>query len=451
MKRWIQPIRREVSVGIGVSLLAGVMTALLLSSLAQPYLLRSGAEAERLAVYWSSFAGQYAALHHSREGIETALREAAASYPSHNEAFSVVIRDYAGKQLASVSSGECDGRSASRSSKPYLSNRTIGGTVEACHNNLSWTSARAHSLLAGAGAAAIAAGSFCFHAWLYRRRLKGMSMQALSLLPQEGALGITEAASLSTHESFSRMSEGESMLAAHLEQAAGYIQHLNNIRKPMVAEVAHELRTPLAIIRATIDNALYEQRALEGQALSILSDQARAMSRLVQDLQDLSLAESGRLALDKAFFDPGLTAQQLVELLGPDAEEKGISITLQADNPVHLYGDEKRIRQLLLNLMGNALTHARTAITVRVAASDNEMRLEVEDDGWGLEEEESPHLFDRYYRKKTYADGSPTPRGSGLGLAVVKGIAEAHGGSASVSSRFGDGACFSITLPVFRE
>ncbi|MNC59033.1 Alkaline phosphatase synthesis sensor protein PhoR [compost metagenome] len=75
----------------------------------------------------------------------------------------------------------------------------------------------------------------------------------------------------------------------------------------------------------------------------------------------------------------------------------------------------------------------------------------VRDDGWGLEAEEAEQLFQRYYRKRTYADGSPAPRGIGLGLAVVKGIAEAHGGTASVSSRFGEGAVFTVQLPLFRE
>ncbi|MNV93932.1 Alkaline phosphatase synthesis sensor protein PhoR [compost metagenome] len=116
-----------------------------------------------------------------------------------------------------------------------------------------------------------------------------------------------------------------------------------------------------------------------------------------------------------------------------------------------MYADERRIRQLLLNLLGNALRHARSRVELNVASTAGEWAINVWDDGWGIEAEEAEQLFQRYYRKRTYADGSPAPRGIGLGLAVVKGIAEAHGGTASVSSRFGEGAVFMVKLPLFRE
>lgn len=175
------------------------------------------------------------------------------------------------------------------------------------------------------------------------------------------------------------------------------------------------------------------------------------MARLVQDLQDLSLAESGRLALDKRWFAPAEAAAAIAELLEAEAGDKGIRVRTELDEAAKVFGDEKRIRQLLLNLSDNALRHARTTMTVRVAAAGSGVRIEVEDDGWGMEEEELDQLFQRYVRRRTYADGSPAPRGLGLGLAVVKGIAEAHGGSVGVSSRFGAGALFYAELPAYRE
>lgn len=219
----------------------------------------------------------------------------------------------------------------------------------------------------------------------------------------------------------------------------------------MVAEVAHELRTPLSVIRASLDNALYEQRPLPPERLAALSEQAAAMSRLVQDLQDLSLAESGRLQLEKNWFEPAAVAAAAMELLQPDADDRGIGLVAELDGKLLLYGDGKRFSQLLLNLLGNAIRHARSRVTVSASASGAELVLRVRDDGWGFEPEEAGQLFHRYYRKPTYADGSPAPRGIGLGLAVVKGIAEAHDGSVQVESRVGGGAEFTVRLPLFRE
>jgi signal transduction histidine kinase len=219
----------------------------------------------------------------------------------------------------------------------------------------------------------------------------------------------------------------------------------------MVAEVAHELRTPLSVLRVAMDNALYENRPLPPERLAVLSEQIAAMTRLVQDLQDLSLAENGTLQLDKSWFEPAATAASMAELLEPEADDKGITISLCADYSIRVYADERRIRQLLLNLLGNALRHARSRVELNVASTAGEWAITVRDDGWGIEAEEAEQLFQRYYRKRTYADGSPAPRGIGLGLAVVKGIAEAHGGTASVSSRFGEGAVFMVKLPLFRE
>ncbi|QJC52117.1 HAMP domain-containing histidine kinase [Paenibacillus albicereus] len=310
----------------------------------------------------------------------------------------------------------------------------------------------ARCLLAGAGAAALAAGGAWLERRRWRRRVSAWIVQAGKLAegPEREEEG-PEAASAAPGPDRSPATLEEQLMADALRRGAGMIRQLRTTRRLMVAEVAHELRSPLAVIRASLDNALYEQRPLPPERLAVLSEQAAAMSRLVQDLQDLSLSESGRLRIEKEWFEPAAAAASAIELLQPEADDRGVELVAELDVKLLLYGDEKRFSQLLLNLLGNAIRHARSRVTVSASASGAELVLRVRDDGWGFEPEEAEQLFQRYYRKPTYADGSPAPRGLGLGLAVVRGIAQAHDGSVEVESRVGEGAAFTARLPLFRE
>lgn len=349
--------------------------------------------------------------------------------------------------------------------KPFMLHGRMAGTVEASVASSAGGHALGWAAAAGMAAFACAWGLMRLEAARGQQRLRLWAARASLLRPSVSgpAAAVGNGARLHRapaaaaghevrlHRAPAAENPAEAELSGHLSEAADYIQHLHTVRKSMVGEVAHELRTPLAVLLTSLDNALYEERGLDASQLALLSEQARGMARLVQDLQDLSLAESGRLALDKRWFAPAEAAAVIAELLEAEAGEKGIRVRTELDGEATVFGDEKRFRQLLLNLADNALRHARTTMTVRVAAAGGGVRIEVEDDGWGMEEEELDQLFQRYVRRRTYADGSPAPRGLGLGLAVVKGIAEAHGGSVGVSSRFGAGALFYAELPAYRE
>ncbi|MGU3472678.1 sensor histidine kinase [Paenibacillus sp. D51F] len=461
--------------------------------LATPQMSKEPDEAKRLALYWSGYAAAYAGMHGSAAGMEEALRRDAAAYPAGGD-FRLVVRTAAGGTIAVAGEDGSPRGSRLTSVKPFMLDGRMAGTVEASVASSAGGHAAGWAAAAGMAAFACVWGLMRLEAARGQRRLRLWAARA-KLLRLGGSAPAAAAgheirmnhapaaaaghevrmnhapAAAAGHEL--RMNHApaaaaghklrmhhalpiaenpaEAELSGHLSEAADYIQHLQTVRKSMVGEVAHELRTPLAVLLTSLDNALYEERGLDASQLALLSEQARGMARLVQDLQDLSLAESGRLALDKRWFAPADTAASIAELLEAEAGEKGIRVRTELDGEATVFGDEKRIRQLLLNLADNALRHSRTTMTVRVAAAGSGVRIEVEDDGWGMEEEELDQLFQRYVRRRTYADGSPAPRGLGLGLAVVKGIAEAHGGTVGVSSRFGAGALFYAELPAYRE
>jgi signal transduction histidine kinase len=398
-------------------------------------------EAERLALYWSRYVSLALGAGVSPQGLEVQLRQDAGAYPFPS-GFRLTVTDGTGATLAAYSRLEAAPRYAA--AKAFVAGGGPAGTVRAETAAGQAPAVWLRSAGAGAAAALLAGPALWVQRRLWRQRLAHWA---------DRAAGITAASRSGSDTAAEKLLPEEQQLAGSIAEAGKLVNQLQTARQTMVAEVAHELRTPLSVLRVAMDNALYENRPLPPERLAVLSEQTAAMTRLVQDLQDLSLAENGTLQLDKSWFEPAVTAASIAELLEPEAEEKGIGLVLSLDSSNRVYADERRIRQLLLNLLGNALRHARSRIELNIASTSlvGEWVITVQDDGWGLETEEAEQLFQRYYRKRTYADGSPAPRGIGLGLAVVKGIAEAHGGTASVTSRFGEGATFTVKLPLFRE
>ncbi len=429
------PERARIPVLLAViGILTAMLTAALFTGAAD-----DGEEAERLALYWSRYVSLALGAGVNPQGLEAQLRQDAGAYPLAS-GFRLTVTDGTGAVLAAYSRLEAAPRYAA--AKAFVAGGGPAGMVRAETSAGQAPAVWLRSVGAGAAAALLAGPAL----WVQRRRWR----QRLAFWADRAA-GIAAAARSGGGAAAEQLLPEEERLARSIAEAGKLVNQLQTARQTMVAEVAHELRTPLSVLRAAMDNALYENRPLPPERLAVLSEQIAAMSRLVQDLQDLSLAENGTLQLDKNWFEPAATAASIAELLEPEAEEKGIGISLGLDSSIRAYADERRIRQLLLNLLGNALRHARSRIELNVASSVGEWVITVQDDGWGIEADEAEQLFQRYYRKRTYADGSPAPRGIGLGLAVVKGIAEAHGGTASVTSRFGEGAIFTVKLPLFRE
>jgi signal transduction histidine kinase len=227
------------------------------------------------------------------------------------------------------------------------------------------------------------------------------------------------------------------------------------LRRDLVNDVAHELRSPLTNLRGQLEALEDGLLAPSTETLASLVEEVRLLGRLVDDLQDLALAEAGQLALERGPVDLGAEIERAVKAAQPRAAALGlrVRVCVEADPPAALPavdGDARRIAQILRNLLDNAVTCTPPGGCIRVRArpGDGEVAVEVEDTGPGIPPGHLPHLFDRFYR--TDASRSRTTGGAGLGLAIVRQLAEAHGGRVWVESEVGKGSTFGFSLPAER-
>jgi len=234
---------------------------------------------------------------------------------------------------------------------------------------------------------------------------------------------------------------------AALEGARLRIGKLERVRSTMVADVAHELRNPLSTIRAMSEHALARNQEMAGERVAVLHGEIVRMSKLVNDLNQLALAESGHLQLNKSWFSLAELLQSTMDTLQPAAEERHLDLGLQvASASSRVYADRMRIQQVVINLLANALHHSRSRIQATVRDGDGAtLWIEIADDGVGIEEEELPYVFDRFYRS------NPGSGGLGLGLAIVKEFVQAHGGRVEVHSRWEEGTTFTVCLPAMQD
>jgi signal transduction histidine kinase len=238
-------------------------------------------------------------------------------------------------------------------------------------------------------------------------------------------------------------------LASTFNSMANNLEHVEQLRKNMVADVAHELRTPLSNIKGYLEAIRDGLVKPDADTLRKLDEEATMLSRLVDDLQELSLAEAGELKLVRQPEDMANLISQTVATVQAKAMVKGVSIsTVLPDRLPAVNIDVHRISQVLHNLLENAVTHTGKGGVVTVAAvqQDNQVEVSVTDTGEGIPAEDLDKIFERFYRvdkSRTRATG-----GSGLGLTIAKRLVEAHGGDIKVQSELGKGSRFIFTLPV---
>lgn len=221
-------------------------------------------------------------------------------------------------------------------------------------------------------------------------------------------------------------------LGLTFNQMAESLANAETQRRHLVADVAHELRTPLAAIQGTLEGMQDGILPLDKEQVTALHSETMLLNRLVEDLKLLSLAEAGQLKLERQETEPGILFRQIVERVKPQADQKNIrlELDLKPDIPV-VWIDSDRITQVLNNLIGNALRYTPDGGTIKVQGSINpstgSIEVSVTDTGQGIASDNLPFIFDRFYR----ADKSRTRSsgGSGLGLAIVKQLVEAHGGN----------------------
>jgi signal transduction histidine kinase len=239
-------------------------------------------------------------------------------------------------------------------------------------------------------------------------------------------------------------------VARAFNEMAESLQQSELLRRNLLADVAHELRTPLSVLQGNLRAILDEVYPLNLEEMVRLYDQSRFLSRLVNDLHELAQAEAGQLPLDFQPVDLNKLVQSTVDAFRPGAESKGIILhtTLTGELPPASI-DSARLRQVLQNLLSNALRHtpAGGAISVGTAATGDTLEFTVADTGDGIAPEHLAHVFDRFYR--TDPARSRDKGGSGLGLAIARAIIENHHGliradSAGIS---GQGTTFTVQLP----
>ena len=248
------------------------------------------------------------------------------------------------------------------------------------------------------------------------------------------------------------ISPGDEMgdLALAFNQMAERLSRAEVMRRQMTADIAHELRTPLTVIQGNIEALQDGVFPLSLAALDPILDKTALLTRLVEDLRQLTLAETGQLSLDKQPTDLYALALQAIEAFQPTAIER--SISLEIDSPPNLplvQADRQRMQQVLMNLLSNALRYTPNGavITIHLTAEREQVRVVVQDQGPGIPLEALPNVFERFYRVEQGRTRTTDGSGSGLGLAVARSLVEAHGGQIGVESPPGLGAAFWFTLP----
>lgn len=238
-------------------------------------------------------------------------------------------------------------------------------------------------------------------------------------------------------------------LTEAFNQMSADLQQAEQLRNNLMADVSHELRTPLTVLEGNLHAALDHVVELDEAELANLYRQTRHLIRLVNELRDVSLAEAHQLPLHMEQVDVAELVQDVVWNWELVAKEEGVTVTaVLPPLPLPITADAGRLRQLLSNLIANALPHTGHGgqITVATGATAQVVTLTVTDTGAGIAPEHLPHIFNRFYR----ADKSRSREtgGTGLGLAIVKGIVEAHGGRVTaVSPGLGQGSTFTVHLP----
>lgn len=289
-------------------------------------------------------------------------------------------------------------------------------------------------------------GSVVLGLWLANRVLKPIDDISRS------AAQITAAADLKTRLAWNGPMDELGRLIMVFNSAMERLEHLFSVQQRFVADVSHELRTPLTAIIGNVE--IIKRYGMDAESLDAIESEAQRMSRLVNDLLLLARADNGELKLNLEEIDLDIIVGEAYREARILAKDRDLKVTVLDFEPVRIKGDGDRLKQLLFNLIGNAIKFTPDGGQILLSLNKTERNaiIQVQDTGPGIAPDDMKRIFDRFYqadssRARTHTSGE----GAGLGLSIAWWIAQAHGGKIHVDSKVGEGTTFTISLPHIEE
>lgn len=280
------------------------------------------------------------------------------------------------------------------------------------------------------------------------RNLLGVPMSA-----HDRVIGVLEAVNKIDDRAYT--DEDVNTLTTLAAQAAIAIENARLFQQSdLIAEMVHELRTPLAAISATthilVHPDLPEER--HNELVEMIEQEAKRLTRMTSEFLNLARLESGRSHIARIPVDTIDLVRECVQMVAQQANDRNIHLSMNiGPMPMpNILGDREKLKQVILNLLTNAIKYNRTdgKVFVTTESIENSIAISVQDMGCGISEDNLPHIFKKFYR---VADTEGYTQGTGLGLAIAKRIIEAHGGEVSAESVYGEGSTFRFTLPIPEE
>jgi len=298
-------------------------------------------------------------------------------------------------------------------------------------------------MLVGGGVGVV--GSLLLGMWLSNQTMK--PIEAII----EAAEGISEAKDLGKRLPWAGPDDELGQLVDVFNRLMDRLEHLFGAQRRLVADVSHELRTPLTAIRGNLD--LIKRYGVDKESLEAIESETDRMARLLDDLLLLARADYGSMQIEMAQVDLDTVVGEVFKEAKILARDRDLQIRLTAIEPIRMIGNNDRLKQLILNLVGNAIKFTPDGGTIALALrrEGNMARLTVSDTGVGIAPEDLERIFDRFYQADPARSRAQERGGAGLGLAIAKWIAEAHGGSIEVQSEVGKGTTFIVMLRVFEQ
>lgn len=275
------------------------------------------------------------------------------------------------------------------------------------------------------------------------------SILAVPLIVKDKTIGVVEVVNKLEEGGFTE--EDVEVLTTMAAQAAVAIENARLFEQSdLISEVVHELRTPVTSIVGYAQMLRLPDIPEDSkqQFADVIRREAVRLGNMVNDFLEWARLESGRVHLVKEPIDMRALAEETILVMRPQADMRDITMSLQSPDEIPtIVGDAKRLKQVLLNLMSNAVKYNRDGgwVDVKVTVSSETLNVSVRDTGYGIAPEDLPHIFQRFYR---VASTEEQVKGTGLGLCIAKQIVEMHGGTMDVESQLGVGTTFSFALPI---